>query len=185
MRTLSALGLLVALAVGGPGLVAAAPVTVEYPSTECPDTGDEGLQQCIDGVDPGSTVILNTEIIEEGASITKSLTLRGIDRDIMPVLTGIGIGSPATGSVRITLEDVRLRFRALRGSPAAADTLLRSGTSMSEGRRSPSTRGESTSRRTSPPRSPSRTASSAATRKTRSPRCPCSPRTRRVRSIFA
>ena len=113
MRTLSALGLLVALAVGGPGVAAAAPVTVEYPSTECPDTGDEGLQQCIDGVDPGSTVILNTEIIEEGASITKSLTLRGIDRDLMPVLTGIGIGSPATGSARITLEDVRLRFGAL------------------------------------------------------------------------
>lgn len=86
---------------------AAAPVTVEYPSLDCPDTGDEGLQECIDGIDPGSTVILTSEIIEEGASIVKSLTVRAADRSLRPLLLGFLIGAPANGKARVTIEDIR------------------------------------------------------------------------------
>lgn len=67
MQARHACQLLVATTIGLWATVAqAAPVTVEFPSSTCPDTDDESLQRCIDGVDPGSTVILTTEIIDEG-----------------------------------------------------------------------------------------------------------------------
>jgi hypothetical protein len=87
---------------------AAAPVTVNYPSTNCPVAGDHGLQDCIDGVDPGSTVILTSEIINEPALIDKSLTLRAVDRTLQPILLGIGITSPTTGAAKIVVQDIRL-----------------------------------------------------------------------------
>lgn len=114
MKAQRARGVLVATAIGLATLgitgapVAAAPVTVEYPSVACPDTGDEGLQQCIDGVDPGSTVILTSEVIDEGALIAKSLTLRAADRSLQPVLLGIVISAPSTGAAKIIVQDIRL-----------------------------------------------------------------------------
>jgi Ca2+-binding RTX toxin-like protein len=86
----------------------AAPVTVEFPSSACPNVDEESLQRCINGVDPGSTVILTTEIIDEAALIDKSLTLRASDPTLRPRLFGVGITSPASGAANITVEDVRL-----------------------------------------------------------------------------
>jgi hypothetical protein len=103
---------LTTLAIAAPP-AAAAPVTVNYPSSGCPVAGDHGLQDCIDGVDPGSTVILTTEIIDEAAFINKSLTLRAVDRTLQPVLLGVGINSPSTGAAKIVVQDIRLSLTIL------------------------------------------------------------------------
>ena len=56
------------------------------PRIDCPEEGDHGLQDCIDSLASGSTIILVDEIIDESASITKGLTLRALDRSLQPVL---------------------------------------------------------------------------------------------------
>lgn len=104
--------LAMALAIAGAGLTTtptlAAPTTVEYPSTECPDTGAEGLQDCIDAIDAGSTIVLVDEVIDESAFITKSLTLKAIDRSLRPILGGISIGDGGPGStVKVVIQDIR------------------------------------------------------------------------------
>ena len=99
------------------GLVAAAGRrSVWYPSPACPADPDHGLQDCIDSVTDGSTVILTNEINQDnGAHITKSLTLKASSRSLPPVLTYISVSYDAANSpsaMDITVQDIRVRFLA-------------------------------------------------------------------------
>ncbi len=105
--------LTMALAVAGIGLTTAptlaAPTTVRYPSSECPDTGSKGLQECIDSVEGGSTIVLVDEVIDEDAYVNKSLTLKATDRSLRPILGGVSIGDGGAGSsVKVVVQDVRV-----------------------------------------------------------------------------
>lgn len=100
------------LAAGLSGLLpiapaAAAPVTVEYPSVDCPDTGTDGLQNCIDSVDAGSTVVLTAEIIDEDAAIEKSLILRPTTPSLKPRLRRVGVRSSGSEPTIAVIQDMR------------------------------------------------------------------------------
>ncbi|MCY7419202.1 MAG: hypothetical protein LH650_12045 [Chloroflexi bacterium] len=83
-------------------------MTVHYPDVvECPDTGDEGLQQCINSVFPGSTVVLTSEIIDEVAVITKDLTLRATDRSLQPLLTYLLVRTEGVDPLQVIVQDIR------------------------------------------------------------------------------
>jgi Ca2+-binding RTX toxin-like protein len=110
-RSISALATLAIVSMGlgvvaGP-VSAGGPVTVQYPSSECPDTGDDGLQQCIDSLEAGSTVVLASEILDEAVEITKDLTLRAVDRSLQPRLTKLSIRTADTDPLRVTVQDTR------------------------------------------------------------------------------
>lgn len=111
-RTVATAALTVALSATGLATsvpAGAAPQTVRYPSVECPDTGATGLQDCVDGIGAGSTVVLADEVVDEDVQIAKSLTLRGA-RGIRPMLGYILLEDAGAGSsVRIDISDVRLR----------------------------------------------------------------------------
>ncbi len=89
---------------------AAAPEVVRYPSTTCPDTGSKGLDECIDRVDAGSTIVLVDEVIDEAIGIDKSLTLRSESRAHSSILSEIHIDEGA-GTLDLTIQDLRVRRR--------------------------------------------------------------------------
>lgn len=119
MRARRAAGLLIAAGLFisnlGGAIAGGGPSTVHYPDpVECPPNGDHGLQDCIDSVDSGSTIILTTEVIDEGALISKSLTLRPTNRSLRPKLLGVGVSvEESTGpvpAIDVTVQDLRLTF---------------------------------------------------------------------------
>jgi hypothetical protein len=122
-RSRVAVALVTALAVMGSGLATtatlAAPQTVRYPSGACPDTGAQGLNQCVAQVDAGSTIVLVDEIIDEYVIIDKSLTLRGESRTYRPILSQVILDDAGPTPLDITVEDIRVR-RVIRAE--AIDT---------------------------------------------------------------
>jgi Ca2+-binding RTX toxin-like protein len=90
--------------------VSAAPTVWQYPSTICPVIGDHGLQDCVDGAQPGDTIELIAEVIDEGVDIDKSLTLRPDDPSLNPSLTAISLSDSAEPDVTIAISDLRAAF---------------------------------------------------------------------------
>ena len=80
------------------------PVQVDYPSPDCPQP--DGLQGCIDRVDPGSTIRVTTEIVGESISITKAIRLLGAP-DLQPQLDRIDV-TGTTAVIDVTLRDLRV-----------------------------------------------------------------------------
>lgn len=93
-------------AAAAPGI--AAGETVRYPSATCPDTGKDGLSECIDRAVPGSTVVLVDEVIDEHVTIRKSVTLRSESRAHRAILSSILIDDDGA-RLDVTIKDVRVR----------------------------------------------------------------------------
>lgn len=91
---------------------AAAAITVRYPDGPGDCASPHTLQECIDSVDAGSTVIITSQVIDGGmsASINKSLTLRASSRSLKPELRGVSVYI-STGTAKVTVQD--LRFQTL------------------------------------------------------------------------
>jgi hypothetical protein len=117
-RTVSALASLAVVCAGlgavSAPVVAGGPVTVHYPSASegCPLDDTAGLQDCIDSVEAGSTVILTQEINgDNDALIKKSLTLKASNPSLHPVLAGISIqANEFTPPVLdVTVQDIHVQ----------------------------------------------------------------------------
>ena len=94
------------LAAGAGPASAGGPTTVSYPG-DCLDTDGHDLQECINSVDPGSTVVLTSEIINEVAVITKDLTLRATDRSLQPLLTYLLVQTAELDPLQVIVQDIR------------------------------------------------------------------------------
>jgi len=90
---------------------AAAPTTVRYPDGPGDCASPHTIQECIDSVDAGSTVIVTSEILPGDTSVTieKSLTLRASSSSRPPHLSFLSIAA-GTGSVNVTVQDFKVAF---------------------------------------------------------------------------
>ena len=105
-----------AISIGGAGPVSAGggATTETYPGS-CQRGSGQTLQTCIDGLAPGSTIILTAEVIDEPAEITRSLTLRAIDRTLDPILGTLAvIADDASDSLRVRVSDIRMSLAVIR-----------------------------------------------------------------------
>ena len=75
-------------------------VQVDYPSLDCPQP--DGLQGCIDRVDPRTTIRVTTEIVGEAITITKAIRLLGAP-DLQPQLDRIDV-TGTTAVIDVTLR---------------------------------------------------------------------------------
>lgn len=108
---------------------AAAPTTVEYPTGPGDCASPHTLQECIDSVDAGSTVVITHQIIENGmssAAIDKSLTLRASNRSLQPELLSVGIVL-TSGDEQVTVQDLKLNVgvRVIVSGGAGHEVTLR------------------------------------------------------------
>lgn len=111
-RSLTAIAAGMALAGGLLTVVpaAAAPTTVRYPTGSGDCASPHTLQECIDSVDAGSTVIITSNALpaDAVASIDKSLTLKASSRSLQPELVAVSVGV-ATGTAKVTIEDIKVQ----------------------------------------------------------------------------
>jgi Ca2+-binding RTX toxin-like protein len=78
-----------------------------FPGADCPTT----LQACIDGADPGDTILLDTnDTIMEDLSITRSLTLRGA-QGFLPAVQYVNVVGDGSGdALAVTIQDLGITF---------------------------------------------------------------------------
>ncbi len=94
----------------------ALPVIQSFPdgSGACDGSGSNTLQDCIDSLDPSSTLILTSQILPDTSmsiGITKSLTLKGANQTLLPELSDITIDDGGDGSsIVVTVKDVVVKY---------------------------------------------------------------------------
>ncbi|MFN8518892.1 MAG: hypothetical protein U0667_05770 [Chloroflexota bacterium] len=104
----------------------AAPSTVRYPDGPGDCASPHTIQECIDSVDAGSTVIVTSEILPGATtvSIDKSLTLRASSASHQPHLSFLYVAAGA-GSIAVTVQDFKVADEARVNLYGGADHVVK------------------------------------------------------------